>query len=129
MQKALAILGSALLLSSPVHAQPDSPLQGAWVGHYVAPTGVQVKAEFTVTGAEGTWHSFVPQTQKHPNPCLEQPHSVAITEPTAGQFQLVIQASKTLSGCQDAHATVKLTDPGTLQGKFSDGREVVLKRK
>lgn len=129
MRKALTILGSALLLSSLVHAQPDGPLQGAWIGHYVAPTGVQVKAEFTVTGAEGTWRSFVPQAQKRPNPCVERPHSVAITEPTAGQFKLVIQASKTLSGCQDAHAAVRLTDTSTLQGSFGDGREIVLKRK
>ncbi len=129
MRTVLTILGTSLLLIGSVNAQPDSPLQGAWVGHYLAPTGVQVKAEFTVAGAEGTWRSFVPQAQRRPNPCLERPHSVAISEPTAGEFRLVIQASKTLSGCQDAHATVKLTDPATLQGHFGDGRELVLKRK
>ena len=120
-----------LALCSPaiVQAQQVAGLEGAWAGYFSAPNGAKVKAEFTVRGSVGTWRAFVPQTQLRVNPCTERPHTVAITEAAPGKFKLVIQASKTLDGCQDAHATVVLVEPNVLEGKFGDGRELSLKRK
>jgi hypothetical protein len=129
MRRVFATIGTALLLSSLAIAQQTNALDGVWVGHFAAPTGALVKAEFVVSGTAGTWRSFVPQTKGRANPCVEQPHSVSIRETAEGQFALLIQASKTLRGCQDAHATVKLVEPNVLEGKFGDGRELSLKRK
>ena len=129
MRQAFAIIGTIFLLACPAIAQQPGAIDGAWVGHFTAPTGVKVKAELTVRGGEGTWRSYVPQTQMRVNQCVERPNPVAIAEPTPGQFKLVIQASKVLSGCQDAHATVQLIDSSTLEGKFADGRNLTLKRK
>ena len=128
MRHVLASCGIALVFNVSAIAQQTSPLEGIWVGHYPAPTGAAVKADFSVRGKEGIWRSFVPQTQTRANPCLAQPHAVVINESSERQFKLLIQASKTLRGCQDAHVTVKLVDANTLQGKFGDGREFTLKR-
>lgn len=129
MRQSLAASLLSLTLFAPAFAQSAGGIEGAWAGYFSAPNGVKVKAELTVRGTEGTWRAFVPQTQLRVNPCTERPHAVAITEMAPGKFKLVIQASKTLDGCQDAHATVSLTEPSVLEGKFGDGRELSLKRK
>lgn len=118
-----------LVLPLSALAQTAGGIEGTWAGYFSAPNGAKVKAELTVRGSEGTWRSFVPQTQLRVNPCTERPHAVAITEAAPGKFKLVIQASKTLDGCQDAHATMALVEPNVLEGKFGDGRELSLKRK
>jgi hypothetical protein len=129
MRQALLAFMLCTAVHAPALAQQASGLEGAWSGYFLAPNGAKVKADFTVRGTEGTWRAFVPQTQLRVNPCTERPHSVAITEVGPGKFKLVIQASKTLDGCQDAHATVSLVEPNQLEGKFGDGRELSLKRK
>lgn len=131
MRQALTASLFCYVLCAPslAHAQQAGGLDGAWSGYFSAPNGAKVKADLTVRGTQGTWRAFVPQTQLRVNPCTERPHTVAITETAPGRFKLVIQASKTLDGCQDAHATVALAGPNVLEGKFGDGRELSLKRK
>lgn len=129
MRQTLTAALLCLASCAPALAQQAGGIEGAWSGYFSAPNGVKVKAEFSVRGAQGTWRAFVPQTQQRVNPCTERPHAVAITEVAPGRFKLVIQASKTLDGCQDVHAHVALVEANVLEGKFADGRELSLKRK
>lgn len=129
MLRMLATLSAPLLVGAQSLAQAGPSLDGTWTGYYVTQAGTKAKAELNVQGSTGTWRAFIPQNQGRANPCFERAHPLELTAQAAGKFKMAVHASRTMSACQDFHATLTLVEPSRIEGQFGDGRELRLERK
>lgn len=131
MTRLIVAASVAVLVSGSALAQPPSAaLDGNWVGQWRAgQTNAVARAEFTVKDLAGSWRASYPGHKEAVNPCLERAHPATIRPNAAGGFRLSIEASKTMRGCHDSFATLRLAEPNRLVGKWDNGVELDLVRK
>ena len=128
MRASMAVVAVCLGLIGAVRAQGVDALSGVWHGQLPAGgvmTLVRVKLE---GGGSGTWQQTPRGKPLQPNACLGKEHPLAVTETGPGTFRFHVQASKTLSGCQDGQMMLTLVEGKRLEGRFADGRTLVLER-
>lgn len=104
-------------------------LEGSWAAQWQAQAGPAATAVLTVRDSGSTWRATFPGGEMPKNPCQQREHAVRIQEPSAGRYRLVVEASKTMAGCQDAAATLTLVDPSHLEGQWGNGQALKLQRK
>lgn len=124
----LLALGGAVC-SAAVLAQEPGGFDGRWSGSFVTPGGGTLVVELVLDGASGTWQIFPNGIQAREFPCLVPRHAVTVRQRSATELRFSIDASKTLRGCQDGRAALRLVDDRHLEGQFGDGRELKLRRK
>ena len=126
----LTLLASTLLAGAPAWAQGGpKALEGTWAAQWQAQAGPLATAQLTVRESGNTWRATFPRGEMPKNPCLEREHGARIQTMADGRYRLVVEASKTMTGCQDAAATLKLVDPTHLEGQWGNGQVIKLQRK
>lgn len=130
MRLIVAASVAVLACGSALAQAPSAALDGNWVGQWrAAQTNVVARAEFTLKDSAGSWRASHPGHKEAVNPCLERAHPATLTPNAAGGYRLSIEASKTLRGCHDSFATLRLAEPNRLVGKWDNGVELELVRK
>ena len=124
----LCLLGVAVV-SVLVFAQEAPDYDGRWRGTFLNPSGIELDVELILAGSSGTWKIFPRGKQAQLNPCLGRAHPVTVHKRSPSELKFSIDASKSIPGCDDGHAAVKLIDHEHLAGHFGDGRTLNLARK
>jgi hypothetical protein len=116
--------------SAALYAQDAGNYDGTWRGIFVGQGGSpRFEVELVLDGTGGTWQAVGNPMQARGNPCLGRKHEVKIRERSACVLRFSVDASKTLAGCQDFYAAVKLVDDHHLEGQFRNGLPLKLERK
>lgn len=115
----------AALVSLSSIAQQTGPLSGSWMAKCNTSSGIPRVAKVVVRDDSGTWQT---QASVIDNMCVGRvmPLSVGKVEPDS--FELSVAGSKALAGCEDWVVQMKRVDEKTFEGKWSDGRKVLLMR-
>ena len=133
MRAASALLCAVVVFAPSALSQSSPSLDGIWLGRVALTGGRAGEVEMTVRGTEGTWRLFRSTgsagTQMKDDPCLDRAHPIAITPLAPDRYRLVVEASKTLSGCRDSKAEFAVFESNRIDGQFAGGRERHLKRK
>ncbi|MFO1329200.1 MAG: hypothetical protein U1F56_17705 [Rubrivivax sp.] len=119
-----------LIASAAAWAQADvKALEGTWVAQWRAQAGPVATAQLIVRDTGNTWRATFPKNDVPKNACLEREHSARLQPMADGRYRLVVEASKTMAGCQDANATLTLVDSTHLEGQWGNGQVIKLQRR
>lgn len=130
LQARACLIGAALAAMSLAAAgQDESSLAGTWFGIAKLPGGQQeAEVRMEVEGASGTFKMTPRVRLSSENQCYGKPLPIGVKVTGPGAYRIHIQASQAIPGCKDGMATLALTDPQHLDGKFGDGRPLKLKK-
>lgn len=121
------VLPLALALAGmPAHAQT---FDGEWIASYTSGGGNAREADVRIAGRQGTWALRPRPGKDRKDPCVGRPFPLVLGEGGAGATVLRVEASTTVSGCDDRTVTVQAVDANTLAGQFSNGTAVTLTRR
>lgn len=109
------------LAAQPTFAQA---FDGAWTVSYSSGSGNEREADVKITGTQGTWQVRARPGKDKKDPCVGRPFPLTVTESTAESLAFRVDASATVSGCDDRNGSVKVVDAKTLEGQFNNGRPV-----
>jgi hypothetical protein len=116
----LLALGGALL-SAPLLAQESNAFDGRWGGTLPTRAGGSLIFELVLDGSSGTWQYFLSGPIAREFPCLAARHAVTVRQRSATELRFSVDASKTMAGCQDGRAVVRIIDAQHLEGTTGDG--------
>ena len=110
----------------PAHAQA---FDGEWIASYTSGGGNAREADVRIAGRAGTWALRPRPGKDRKDPCVGRPFPLTLGESGAGAVALRVEASATVSGCDDRTLTLQVQDATTLAGQFSNGTAVTLTRR
>ena len=110
----------------PAHAQA---FDGEWTASYTSGSGNAREADVRIAGREGTWALRPRPGKDRKDPCVGRPFPLVLSEGGAGAAVLRVEASATVSGCDDRTLNLQAVDAKTLSGQFSNGTAVTLTRR
>jgi hypothetical protein len=126
MTKATLAIGACLLLACSLSHGAD-PYDGDWSVTYVGQTGAALDAGLSLSGASGSWITHLGYRPSYNYPCFGHEFPVTARQsPT--ELILTVSGSKVIAGCFDFTVTLKPVDEKTLEGHFSNGHPIKLKR-
>ena len=114
------------LAGMPAHAQS---FDGEWTASYTSGGGNAREADVRIAGREGTWALRPRPGKDRKDPCVGRPFPLVLSEGGAGAAVLRVEASATVSGCDDRTLNLQAVDAKTLSGQFSNGTAVTLTRR
>lgn len=117
-----------LLAIAGVPAQAQA-FDGEWTASYTSGGGNAREADVRIAGREGTWALRPRPGKDKKDPCVGRPFPLVLSDSGAGAAQLRVEASATVSGCDDRTLTLQAVDAKTLAGQFSNGTAVTLTRR
>lgn len=110
----------------PAHAQA---FDGEWIASYTSGGGHAREADVRIAGRAGTWALRPRPGKDKKDPCVGRPFPLMLGQGGAGAVVLRVEASATVSGCDDRTLTLQAQDATTLAGEFSNGTAVTLTRR
>lgn len=118
-------LAFAIGLPLAVAAQTPHPWNGSWTLEFDGSRTSDLEGTVVVQGHGGSWRVA---TQSKKNPCVGREAPILVKSATADELVFEVNRSSVLAGCRDWTMTFKKVDDKTLQGTFTDGRVVQLRR-
>ncbi|MBT9598483.1 MAG: hypothetical protein IV094_21040 [Vitreoscilla sp.] len=106
-------------------AQPPHPWDGTWTLGFDGSRTSDLEGTVVVQGQGGSWRVA---TQSSKNPCVGREAPILVKSATADELVFEVNRSSVLAGCRNWTMTFKKVDDKTLQGNFTDGRVVQLRR-
>ncbi len=110
------LVTGTLLIYTATLAAETNPYSGTWHFSTVSKKGDPRKGTVVLNGQEGTWKSSSTNVK---NPCTGLLAPLVIKETSSEGLVFEIEKSKSLRGCEDHTATLKLVNETTLQGNRS----------
>ncbi|MBS0429201.1 MAG: hypothetical protein JSR41_18140 [Proteobacteria bacterium] len=108
------------------HAQA---FDGEWIASYTSGSGNAREADVRIAGREGSWALRPRPGKDKKDPCVGRPFPLVLSDSGAGTAVLRVEASATVSGCDDRTLNLQALDAKTLAGQFSNGTAVTLTRR
>jgi len=121
------LLFAMALAGLPVLAEPA--FDGEWTASYTSGGGNAREADVRIAGREGTWALRARPGKDKKDPCVGRPFPLVLSDGGPGAAVLRVEASATVSGCDDRRLNLKVVDAKTLAGEFSNGTAVTLTRR
>lgn len=121
----ISILALAIGLPLAAAAQAPHPWNGTWTLGFDGSRTSDLEGTVVVQGEGGSWRVA---TQSAKNPCVGREAPILVKTATADELVFEVNRSSVLAGCKNWTMTFKKVDNKTLQGNFTDGRVVQLRR-
>ena len=102
---------------------------GEWTASYTSGGGNAREADVRIAGREGTWALRPRPGKDKKGPCVSRPFPLVLSDSDAGAASLRVEASATVSGCDDRTLSIQAVDAKTLAGQFSNGTAVTFTRR
>lgn len=118
------LLALAGAMSLPSVAQHSATLDGDWVAKFNA-NGKPHEAKVVIRADTGTWKNHA---RSQGNPCIGLEMPIAIGKLQPDGFELGVNGSKALAGCEDLAIQMKRIDDKTFEGTSTNGKKFHLKR-
>ena len=120
---------TALCICFSAISQDAASLDGTWLAKFPAPSTAFNKgsreAKLVIANGAGTFQlSF----KAREDPCIGREFPITISNVSTEGFDIDVQASKVLAGCQNFTWKPKRAEGGGYEGTFPDGRKFVLIR-
>jgi|JI10StandDraft_1071094.scaffolds.fasta_scaffold33186_8 hypothetical protein len=121
----ICFLAIAIGLPLAAAAQAPHPWSGTWTLEFDGSRTSDLEGTVVVQGDGGSWRVA---TQSKKNPCVGREAPIVVKSATAEELVFEVDRASVLKGCRNWTMTFKKVDDKTLQGTFTDGQLVQLRR-
>ena len=104
-------------LCSTSHAQEANPHIGTWKAEFTTKNGVSREGKVVISDKAGTWDMAI---QIRNNPCAGKVYPITVLTASASELSFEINRAKTLTGCSDGLAKLRVIDDRTLEGQVDE---------